>query len=246
MIIIPAIDLKAGRCVRLRQGKMAEETVYSENPADMALAWARMGAERLHVVDLDGAVQGKPVNHDVIGRIVGALSLPVQLGGGIRDMNHIETYLKAGVTWVILGTAAFKKPEFVAAACREFPDRVILAVDAHGGRAAVEGLTEETHLSALEMAKRYENEGIGAIIYTDIERDGMSAGPNVTATENLAKNVRIPVIASGGISGIEDVVKLLDLEACGVMGMITGRALYEGTLDLREAIRVSKKGKNTQ
>ena len=246
MIIIPAIDLKAGRCVRLRQGKMAEETVYSENPADMALAWARMGAERLHVVDLDGAVQGKPVNHDVIGRIVGALSLPVQLGGGIRDMNHIETYLKAGVTWVILGTAAFKKPEFVGAACREFPDRVILAVDAHGGRAAVEGWTEETHLSALEMAKRYENEGIGAIIYTDIERDGMSAGPNVTATENLAKNVRIPVIASGGISGIEDVVKLLDLEACGVMGMITGRALYEGTLDLREAIRVSKKGKNTQ
>lgn len=246
MIIIPAIDLKASRCVRLRQGKMAEETVYSENPADMALAWARMGAERLHVVDLDGAVQGKPVNQDVIGQIVGALSIPVQLGGGIRDMNHIETYLKAGVTWVILGTAAFKKPEFLGAACREFPDRVILGLDAHKGQAAVEGWTEETHLSALEVAKRYENEGIAAIIYTDIERDGMSVGPNVAATENLAKSVRVPVIASGGISGIHDVLKLLDLESSGVMGMITGRALYEGTLDLREAIRVSEKRKKSQ
>jgi phosphoribosylformimino-5-aminoimidazole carboxamide ribotide isomerase len=246
MMVIPAIDLKASRCVRLRQGKMAEATVYSENPADMARTWARMGAERLHVVDLDGAVQGKPVNQEAIGRIVGAVSIPVQLGGGIRDMNHIETYLKAGVTWVILGTAAFKNPAFLSEACREFTGRVILAVDAQRGRAAVEGWTEETRLSALEAAKRFENEGVAAIVYTDIERDGMSVGPNVTATEALAKSVEVPVIASGGISGIHDVVRLLDLEACGVMGMITGRALYEGTLDLREAIRVSEKRKKRE
>jgi phosphoribosylformimino-5-aminoimidazole carboxamide ribotide isomerase len=245
-MVIPAIDLKASRCVRLRQGKMADETVYSENPADMARTWARMGAERLHVVDLDGAVQGKPVNQEAIGRIVGAVSIPVQLGGGIRDMNHIETYLKAGVTWVILGTAAFKNPAFLSEACREFTGRVILAVDAQRGRAAGEGWTEETRLSALEAAKRFENEGVAAIVYTDIERDGMSVGPNVTATEALAKSVEVPVIASGGISGIHDVVRLLDLEACGVMGMITGRALYEGTLDLREAIRVSEKRKKRE
>jgi phosphoribosylformimino-5-aminoimidazole carboxamide ribotide isomerase len=241
MMVIPAIDLKAGRCVRLKQGRMAEETVYSENPVDMALAWARMGAERLHLVDLDGAVQGKPINQEVIARIVGALSIPVQLGGGLREMNHLETCLRAGVGWVILGTAAFKDPEFVSAACREFTDRVILAVDAHQGRVSVEGWTEETPLSALELAKRYEYEGIDAIVYTDIDRDGMSVGPNVSATENFAKGIGVPVIASGGISGMHDVVKLLDLEPHGVMGMITGRALYEGALDLGEAIRVSRK-----
>jgi phosphoribosylformimino-5-aminoimidazole carboxamide ribotide isomerase len=246
MIIIPAIDLKAGRCVRLRQGRMADETVYSENPVDMALAWAGMGAERLHLVDLEGAVQGKPVNQQVIGQMVGALSIPVQLGGGIRGMSHIETYLRAGVRWVILGTAAFKDPEFLSGACREFPDRIILAVDAHRGRAAVEGWTEETNLSAIELAKRYEDEGLAAIVYTDIERDGMGVGPNVTATENLAKSVRVPVIASGGISGMHDVVKLLDLEPFGVMGMITGRALYEGALDLGEAIRMTQREKKGQ
>ncbi|MEJ2726428.1 MAG: 1-(5-phosphoribosyl)-5-[(5-phosphoribosylamino)methylideneamino]imidazole-4-carboxamide isomerase [Deltaproteobacteria bacterium] len=246
MIIIPAIDLKAGRCVRLRQGRMAEETVYSENPVDMALAWAEKGAERIHVVDLDGAVQGKPVNHRAVGEIVEALSIPVQLGGGIRDMSHIEAYIREGVGWVILGTAAFKDPKFLRAACREFSDRVLLAVDAHRGRAAVEGWTEETNLGAVELARRYEDEGIAAIVYTDIERDGMSVGPNVAATENLAKSIRVPVIASGGISGMDDVVKLLELEPYGVVGMITGRALYEGTLDLGEAIRVSRREKKVQ
>jgi len=240
MIIIPAIDIKGRRCVRLRQGKMTDETVYSENPVDMALTWVRMGAERLHLVDLDGAVQGKPVNRQVVSDIVDAIPAPVQVGGGMRNMDHIEAYLAQGVRWVILGTAALRDPVFLRTACQEYPNRVILAIDANRGQVAVEGWTEETSVTAKELAKRYEDEGIAAIVYTDIERDGMSVGPNVASTEDLVKDVHVPVIASGGISGIEDVLKLLELEQLGVIGMITGRALYEGTLDLGEAIRISK------
>jgi phosphoribosylformimino-5-aminoimidazole carboxamide ribotide isomerase len=239
--VIPAIDLKGGRCVRLRQGVMSEETVFSAHPEEIAIKWAEAGAERLHVVDLDGAVEGRPANSEVIGRIVEAVSMPVQLGGGIRDMRAVDGYLNAGVSQIILGTVGCKDPEFVRQACREFPSRVILGIDARKGRIAVEGWTEETDLEPVELAKRFEAAGLSAIIYTDISRDGMETGPNVEATGRLARAVNIPVIASGGIAGVTDVAKLLPLAADGVIGMITGRALYDGSLDLKEAIGVARK-----
>lgn len=241
MIVIPAIDVKAGRCVRLKQGLMTKETVYSEIPEEMAVKWHEKGAERLHIVDLDGAAGGRPVNEKVIERTVKAVSIPVELGGGIRDIETIETYLNLGVHWVILGTAAYKDPDFVTLACKKFPGRIIIGIDAKNGRVALEGWTEETDLSPVEMAKTYERVGISAVIYTDIKRDGMGTGPNVEATRELAETVKIPVIASGGISGIDDVAKLLMIADCGVIGMITGRALYEGTLDLEEAIKLTKR-----
>lgn len=240
MIVIPAIDIKGGRCVRLQQGEMSKETVYSEVPEEMAVKWVEKGAERLHLVDLDGAVEGKAVNKEVIRRIVAAVPIPIQVGGGIRDMETIETYLELGINQVILGTVAYKKPEFLIQTCREFAGRIILGVDARKDRVAVEGWTEETDMTVVQIAKRFENIGISAIIYTDIHRDGMSTGPNVEATKILAQTVEIPVIASGGISGIDDVAKILTLEEYGVMGMITGRALYQGTLDLAEAIKLAK------
>lgn len=224
---------------------MSQETVYSEVPEEMAARWFGKGAERLHLVDLDGAVAGKPVNREVIERIVGAIPIPIQLGGGIRDFETIQAYLELGIQRIILGTVAYKNPEFVALACRKFPDRIILGIDAKRGQVAVEGWTEETRLSPLEMAKSYESAGISAIIYTDIQRDGMSSGPNVKATENLAKAVEVPVIASGGISGIDDIAKVLKLSKYGVTGIITGRALYEGTLDLAEAVELANSEENT-
>ncbi|MGD8228355.1 MAG: 1-(5-phosphoribosyl)-5-[(5-phosphoribosylamino)methylideneamino]imidazole-4-carboxamide isomerase [Desulfobacteraceae bacterium] len=240
MLVIPAIDIKGGRCVRLQQGEMSKETVYSEVPEEMAVKWVEKGAERLHLVDLDGAVQGKAVNKEVIRKIVAAVPIPIQLGGGIREMETIETYLGLGINQVILGTVAYKKPEFLARVCKEFAGRIILGVDARKDRVAIEGWTEETDMTVAQIAERFENIGISAIIYTDIHRDGMSTGPNVEATKTLAQTVEIPVIASGGISGIDDVAKILALEEYGVMGMITGRALYKGTLDLEEAIRLVK------
>lgn len=245
MLVIPAIDIKGGRCVRLKQGEMSKETVYSEVPQEMAVRWHERGAERLHLVDLDGAVEGKAVNYEVISGIVKAVPIPVQLGGGIRDMETIETYLKLGINQVILGTVAYKNAEFLPQACKEFAGRIILGIDARKDRVAVEGWTEETDMTVAEMAKRFENTGISAIIYTDIHRDGMSIGPNVEATKVLAQAVETPVIASGGISGIDDVAKILGLEAYGVIGMITGRALYNGTLDLADAIKLAK-GKKTE
>ncbi|MFH1123639.1 MAG: 1-(5-phosphoribosyl)-5-[(5-phosphoribosylamino)methylideneamino]imidazole-4-carboxamide isomerase [Pseudomonadota bacterium] len=243
MIVIPAIDLKNGRCVRLKQGDMARQTVYSEYPAKMALEWVEKGAERLHLVDLDGAVEGRPVNRQVINDIVKAVPIPVQLGGGIRDLRTIEAYLDLGIQWVILGTMAYRNPDLVAHACREFPRRIILGIDTKSGQVAIKGWTEEADLTVFELAKRFEGEGIEAIVYTDILRDGMGVGPNIKATGDLAKRVKVPVIASGGISGIRDVENLLTVSRYGVMGMITGRALYEGTLDLREAIRLAKREK---
>ncbi|MGD9318519.1 MAG: 1-(5-phosphoribosyl)-5-[(5-phosphoribosylamino)methylideneamino]imidazole-4-carboxamide isomerase [Desulfobacteraceae bacterium] len=240
MVVIPAIDIKGGRCVRLQQGEMSKETVYSEVPEEMALKWYEKGAERLHLVDLDGAVKGKAVNKEVIRGIAAAVPIPVQLGGGIRDVETIETYLKLGIHQVILGTVAYKNPEFLTQACKEFAGRIILGIDARKDRVAVEGWTEETDMTVAGMAKRFENIGISAIIYTDIHRDGMSTGPNVEATKVLAQTVEIPVIASGGISGIDDVAKILSLEAYGVIAMITGRALYKGTLDLADAIKLTK------
>jgi phosphoribosylformimino-5-aminoimidazole carboxamide ribotide isomerase len=219
---------------------MREATVYSEFPEEMAAKWFEKGAERLHLVDLDGAVEGRPVNGEVIKNIAKTIPVPIQLGGGIRNMKTLEAYLGLGIHQIILGTVAYKDPEFVTLSCQEFPGRIILGIDAKRDHVAVEGWTEETDLSPLEMAKKYEAVGISAIVYTDIQRDGMSTGPNVNATGALTKGVKIPVIASGGISGIDDVEKILTLSKDGVIGMITGKALYEGTLDLARAIKLTK------
>lgn len=241
MIVIPAIDIRGGKCVRLQQGRMDKETVYSNAPETMAGRWVEQGAERLHLVDLDGAVQGEPVNSEVVRRVVETVSVPVQLGGGVRDLETIETYLKAGVSQVILGTSAITNLDFLKTACAEFPDHIILGIDARGDRVAVQGWTEETDLSPASISRKCEGMGVSAIIYTDIHRDGMSTGPNVQATGELARAVRIPIIASGGISDIQDVIHISKLAADGVMGMITGRAIYQGSLDLAEAIIAAKK-----
>jgi phosphoribosylformimino-5-aminoimidazole carboxamide ribotide isomerase len=240
MLVIPAIDLKAGKCVRLKQGRMSEETLYSESPARTAMIWYEQGARRLHLVDLDGAVGGKPANSHAIRQVIESVPIPIELGGGIRNMETLEAYFELGVTWAVLGTVAIKDPSFVEKACAAFPGRIILAVDAVKNSVAVEGWTESTGMRATDLARRFQGKGIAAIIYTDIERDGMSTGPNLIATEDFARSLETPVIASGGISGIEDVKKIAALAQAGVMGMITGRALYEGTLDLKEALRVAE------
>ena len=242
MIVIPAIDLKDGRCVRLKQGVMSDETIFSDAPELMAERWYQQGAERLHLVDLNGAVEGRPVNRDVVRKITGSVPIPVQLGGGVRDMRTLEAYFDLGVQYAILGTVAYKDPDFLRRACEAFPGRIVLGIDARKGRVAVEGWTEEVDLSPVDMAGKFEEIGVSALIYTDIQRDGMRTGPNVESTRALARAVRMPVIASGGISGIDDVLKLLPLSQDGVIGMITGRALYEGALDLAQALRVAKEG----
>ena len=241
MIVIPAIDIKNGRCVRLKQGQMSKETVYSEVPQEMAIRWYNEGAKKLHLVDLDGAVEGKPINKNCIKDIVNAVPIPIQLGGGIRDLRTVESYLDLGIQQVILGTVAYKDPEFIATASEQFPGKIILGIDAKNGRVAVEGWIEETDISPYELAERYQPLDILAIIYTDIQRDGMRTGPNVEATKDLAEKTGIPVIASGGISDIEDVAKILPLSKYGVIGMITGKALYEGTLKLGDALKLIRK-----
>ena len=243
MIVIPAVDIKGGRCVRLKQGRMSEETVYSHDPVQAAVTWCSKGAERIHLVDLDGAVGGKRVNGEVIREIARSVPVPVELGGGIRNLASIEGYLEAGVQWVILGTVAFKNPTLMDEACSRFPGRVMLAIDARDGRVAVEGWTEDTDRSAVDIAGPFDGLGMAAVIYTDIQRDGMSVGPNLGATGDLAGALQTPVIASGGISGLDDIRKVMTLSGRGVAGVITGRALYEGTLDLEEAIRASKESK---
>lgn len=240
MIVIPAIDLKNGRCVRLRQGRMSDETVFSDVPEEMALRWFDQGANRLHLVDLDGAFQGKPVNKAAIDRIINAVPIPVQLGGGIRDMTTLKAYFDLGLHYLILGTMAHKDPEFVKKACNRFPGQILVGIDAREDRIALEGWTEEVDLTPVALAKRCEGLGVAAIIYTDIHRDGMRSGPNVAATRALASAIKIPVIASGGISTLSDVSEVLTLSETGVFGMITGRALYDGSLDLSEAIRVAE------
>ncbi|MBW1731500.1 MAG: 1-(5-phosphoribosyl)-5-[(5-phosphoribosylamino)methylideneamino]imidazole-4-carboxamide isomerase [Deltaproteobacteria bacterium] len=246
MLVIPAIDLKDGRCVRLRQGRMSEETIFSDFPHEVAKRWYDMGAERIHVVDLNGAHQGTPVNGKVIKKMVDAVPIPIQLGGGIRDMETLEAYLEQGIRWVILGTVACKDPEFVFKASERYPGRVILGIDARRGRVAVQGWTEEVALDPVDMVKMFEGAKIAAIVYTDILRDGMRTGPNIQATAELARSTSIPVIASGGVSGIGDVKALLRLRPYGVMGMITGRALYDGALDLKGAIALCKGGLSGQ
>ncbi len=237
MLIIPAIDIKNGKCVRLKQGRMSDETIFSDKPEEMAKKWFECGAKRLHLVDLDGAVSGRPVNRKTIRRIVEAIPIPVELGGGVRDMATLRAYFDLGLQYVILGTVAHKNPDFVKEACRLYPDQIILGIDARNNRIAVEGWTEEINLTPEALAKRFENDGLAAIIYTDINRDGMRTGCNVDATGALAGTTNIPVIASGGISQMDDVLRILPLATDGVMGLITGRALYDGSLDLTAAIK---------
>lgn len=236
MIVIPAIDLKGGKCVRLLQGDFDLPTVYSDHPADIALQWQDKGAERIHVVDLDGSRDGLPRNRDVIEEIVRAVDVPLQVGGGIRDRKTVDAYLGMGVSYVILGTVALKDRAFVLDACAAHRGHIILALDARDGRVAVEGWTESADRSPAEVAAQYEGCGLEAIIYTDIQRDGMESGVNVAATRLLAETVDIPVIASGGVAGIEDIDRLLETGGSRIMGVITGKALYTGALKLEDAI----------
>ncbi len=236
MILIPAIDLKQGQCVRLRQGRMEDSTVFSDDPVAMAGQWVDQGAKRLHLVDLDGAFEGEPVNADVVEAICDAYpELPVQIGGGIRTMDTVEAYLAAGVRYVIIGTQAVRQPEFVSDLCAEFPDRVIVGIDARNGLVAVQGWAESSDTRAEALARRFEDEGVSAIVYTDISRDGMMQGVNVEATEALARSISIPVIASGGVTDLGDIQRLQAVSDSGIEGVIIGRALYEGSIDLAEA-----------
>jgi len=241
VIIIPAIDLKGGSCVRLLQGRMEAETVFSDNPTAMALKWEACGARTIHVVDLDGAIEKSPKNLSAISTIVKSISIPIQVGGGIRNMESIDRYLDLGVRRVIIGTEAIKNPQLVVDACKKHPDRIIVGIDARNGLVAIEGWTKDTDTTALDLARRFEDCGVAAINFTDIHRDGMQTGPNIEETRRLAEAVRIPVVASGGVGSIEDVKNLIPLEASGVIGIITGRALYTGTLDLKEAIAFAEK-----
>ena len=237
MVIIPAIDVKDGRCVRLKQGDMSTATVYSDSPVAVARHWLAQGARRLHVVDLNGAAAGRPKNEGVIREIVKAVggSIPVQLGGGIRDLDTIEKYLDDGVTYIVIGTAAVKNPGFLHDACTAFGGHIIVALDAKGGKVAVEGWSKLTGHDVVDLAKKFEDYGVEAVLYTDIGRDGMLTGVNVEATVKLARELRIPVIASGGLTGLADVEQLCAIESEGIMGVITGRALYQGTVDFKAA-----------
>ncbi|MFZ5502389.1 MAG: 1-(5-phosphoribosyl)-5-[(5-phosphoribosylamino)methylideneamino]imidazole-4-carboxamide isomerase [Pseudomonadota bacterium] len=237
MLIIPAIDLKDGNCVRLKQGVMEDATVFSEDPAAMAQHWLEQGARRLHLVDLNGAFAGKPKNEAAVRGIVESVGseIPVQLGGGIRDLETIERYLDIGVTYIIIGTAAVKQPGFLHEACDAFPGHIMVGLDAKGGNVAVNGWAKLTGHDVGDLAKRFEDYGVEAIIYTDIGRDGMLTGVNIEATVALAGPLRVPVIASGGVTNLDDVRALCAVEQEGIGGVITGRAIYEGTLDFRAA-----------
>jgi len=237
MLIIPAIDIKDGHCVRLKQGDMTDATVYSEDPVGMAKHWLAQGARRLHLVDLNGAAAGKPKNEPVIRRIVDAVggTIPVQLGGGIRDLDTIEHYLDLGVSYVIIGTAAVKNPGFLQDASTAFSGHVIVGLDARDGKVAVEGWSKMTGHDVIDLAKKFEDYGVEAVIYTDIGRDGMLSGVNVDATVKLARALQVPVIASGGLTGLEDVKALCKVESEGISAVVTGRAIYQGTIDFKKA-----------
>jgi len=236
VILFPAIDLKDGKCVRLKLGEMSEATVFNDDPAAQALTFEQQGFKYLHIVDLNGAFEGKPVNGEAVEAILDAISIPAQLGGGIRDFETIEMWLSKGVARVILGTAAVRNPDVVVRACKTYPGRIAVSIDARGGKVAVQGWAETSHLSAIELAQRFEDVGVAAIIYTDIDRDGILKGLNLEATAALARATKIPVIASGGLASIEDVKALLRPEYAILEGAITGRALYDGGLDAHEAL----------
>ncbi|MCK4502996.1 MAG: 1-(5-phosphoribosyl)-5-[(5-phosphoribosylamino)methylideneamino]imidazole-4-carboxamide isomerase [Desulfuromonadales bacterium] len=242
MIILPAIDLKDGCCVRLEQGLMDKDTIYNDDPAAQALIWQEQGGEYLHIVDLDGAFAGTPKNKAAIEAIVAAIDIPSELGGGIRDMKTIEAYLELGINRVILGTVAKENPALVKEACQKFPGQIVVGIDAKDGLVAVRGWADVTEKKATEMAKEMEGFGVEAIIYTDIARDGMMQGPNIEATMALAAAINIPVIASGGLSTLDDIRRLLKTEAAGVTGVITGKAIYSGAIDLREAVALTRGG----
>lgn len=239
MLIIPAIDLKDGQCVRLRQGLMDDSTVFSDEPVAMARRWVEAGCRRLHLVDLNGAFAGEPVNGEVVTAIAAAWpELPIQIGGGIRSLDTIEHYVRAGVSYVIIGTRAVKEPAFVAEACAAFPGRIIVGLDARDGLVATDGWAEVSELQATDLARQFESDGVSAIVYTDIARDGMMQGVNVEATLTMARASSIPVIASGGITNLDDIRALKAVADQGICGAITGRAIYEGTLDVAEAQRL--------
>lgn len=246
MLVIPAIDLKAGQCVRLYQGNLDQATVYSADPLAVAHRWQEEGAERLHIVDLDGAVSGKGVNTTVITQICRTLRIPIQVGGGIRTLAAAEQLLALGVSRVIFGTVAYRSPQLVAEACRRFPGRITVGIDARDGRVAVQGWTEATPLEAVALAKRCQDMGVSEIIYTDIARDGTQQGVNLDATLALARAVPLPLIASGGVASILDIARLASHESEGIAGVIVGRALYTGAVTLREAIAVARQSAGTQ
>jgi phosphoribosylformimino-5-aminoimidazole carboxamide ribotide isomerase len=240
LIIIPAIDIKDGKCVRLAQGKFDRVTTYGDNPVEMAMSWMEKGAELIHLVDLDGSVAGLPRNANIILDIARNVDVPVQVGGGIRDMETINFYLNHGVSSVILGTTALQNENVVREACLAFPRQIILGIDALNGNVAVRGWTQTTEKNAIDLARHYEDCQVKAIVYTDIERDGMSTGVNIKATGALAKAVKIPVIASGGVASITDIENLLAVDDCEFYGVIIGRALYTGAVSLEEAIKKAK------
>jgi phosphoribosylformimino-5-aminoimidazole carboxamide ribotide isomerase len=236
MLILPAIDLKGGRCVRLQQGEMDRETLFSDHPEEMASRWESLGARLLHLVDLDGAVAGSPQNEAAIKHILQSVSIPLELGGGIRSLDTIEHYLSLGVNRVVLGTIAHKQPALLEEACKKFPGRIVVGIDARDGMVAVEGWKETTAMRAADLVKTIESKGVEAIIFTDIRRDGMMSGPNLQSTRAMAEATRIPVIASGGVTTLDHIRELLRLESCGVEGIIIGRALYEGSINLKDAL----------
>jgi len=240
MLVIPAIDLKEGRCVRLIQGRKDREIVFSHSPSSVAKTWEEAGAELIHVVDLDGAFEGKPLNGNAIRGIVDTVKVPVQLGGGMRTLETIENCLASGVNRVVLGTVVLNNPALVEEACSKFPGRILAAVDAREGMVVVKGWVEESTVTASELAKKLEKVGVASIVFTDIKRDGMLIGPNIGAAKELAESIVIPVIISGGISSLNDIQQIIPLEAVGIRGMIIGRAIYDGSIDLKEAITLVK------
>ena len=247
MELIPAIDLKEGKCVRLRQGRMEDETIFSENPLEMAERWVTEGATRLHLVDLDGAFAGSPKNHKIISEICRTYpDLPVEVGGGIRNEDTVEAYLDDGVRYTIIGTRAVSEPHFVNDLCLEFPGHIIVGLDAKDGKVAIDGWSKLSRHDVIDMAQHFEADGVAAIIYTDISKDGMMQGVNVDATVKLAQFVRVPVIASGGVANLDDIRRLCEVEEEGISGVIIGRALYEGTIDLAEAEKLVADFSTTQ
>ena len=241
MIVIPAVDIKNGKCVRLRQGEKDLETVFSDDPAAMAKRWENEGAELIHVVDLDGAFEKSPRNLPAIKQILSRVKAGIQIGGGIRTEETIGMFLDIGVKRVVIGTEAQRNPRLVKNACKLYPGRIVVGIDARKGLVAIEGWTKTTDMKAVDLARIYEDCGVAAINFTDIYRDGMETGPNLEETRLLAESISIPVVASGGVSTIEDIINILSLESCGVVGVITGKAIYSGTLDFKEAVGIAGK-----
>jgi len=236
MIIIPAVDIKGGKCVRLLQGRMDAETVFGEDPVAIARKWESAGASLIHVVDLDGAIQKSPQNLASIRNIVEQVKAPIQVGGGIRNEDTVQMYMDLGVSRTIIGTEAIRNPALIERLCKRYPDRIVVAIDARNGRVAIEGWTETTGVEAVTLAKQFENVGVAAINFTDIHRDGMQTGPNIEETRRLAEAVCIPVVASGGVSSLEDIKNIFSLKSSGVTGIIVGKALYSGSLDLKTGL----------